>query len=228
MTKEHSSPNAESSEGTDLDLPHVDRVRKWGHRAYVGGSDAESWYGIGKRQYHFLVSNGLSPQHKFLDVACGSLRLGQYLIPMLDAGNYHGIEGEESLVQLGLKNELLFDIAGIKKPNFMFNYEFDVTECDGYDYAMAQSLFTHLTIPDIRKCFTNLFAVANASSKFFFTFFEGDESANPEGASHPQKNWHYRFSTLRGAAEDCGFELRYIGDWRHERGQMIAVASRSS
>src|ERR1700753_963856 len=68
----------------------------------LGGSDAEPCYGIGKLQYHFLVANGLRHNHRFLDMACGSLRLGQYLIPFLDEGNYRGIEGEKGLGDAGL------------------------------------------------------------------------------------------------------------------------------
>lgn len=211
-------------EKDDLELPHNERVQKWGHRTYVGGSTSEMWYGIGKRQYHFLVSRGLKPEHSFLDIACGSLRLGQFLIPMLNKGNYFGIEGEKGLVDLGIQHEILFNIIEVKNPVFMFNYNFNFSQCKGYDFAIAQSLFTHLTIKDIKKCFTNLYPVANDSSMFFFTFFEGDESKNEHIESHANKNWYYEFNTLKNIGESCGFCVEYIGDWGHERNQMMAVA----
>jgi len=210
----------------DMELPHSERVRKWGHRKYIGGSDAEAWYGIGKRQYHFLVSQGLNGHHTFLDVACGSLRLGQYLIPMLDEGHYFGLEGERGLVDAGLENELLFDVVKIKNPAFAFNYDFDVSFCPGYDFAIAQSLFTHLTLDDIEKCFRALSPIARPKSKFFFTFFEGDESKNEFDVSHANRNWQYRYSTLEERAVAHGFACRYIGDWGHERNQMVAVATK--
>ena len=56
------------------------------HRSYVGGSDPECWYGIGRLQYH-LLNDGFNINHKMLDVGCGCLRLGQFLIPMLERGN---------------------------------------------------------------------------------------------------------------------------------------------
>lgn len=209
----------------DLNLPHRDRALKWGHRMYVGGDNAESWYGIGKRQYHFLVSQGLRSDHKFLDVACGSLRLGQYIIPMLEKGNYFGIEGEKVLVDMGIENEFLFDVIEKKSPRFSYNYDFDMSFCDEYDFAIAQSLFTHLVKEDISKCFKAMSAVAKSGSKFYFSFFEGDEADNPESAaSHANKNWKYSFATLDGIARSNGFECDYIGDWGHERNQMIAVA----
>lgn len=208
----------------DLALPHSERAKKWGHRAYIGGANAQLWYGIGKRQYHFLISRGLQSHHHFLDVACGSLRLGQYLIPMLNTGHYYGLEGEKSLVDAGLEREILFDIAKLKIPKFSYNYDFDLDFCDGYDFAIAQSLFTHLNIDDITKCFVALSYKANRNSQFFFTFFEGDEKENKMILSHPHKNWFYQYKTLEKIAQKHGFTCDYIGDWGHERHQMMAVA----
>jgi SAM-dependent methyltransferase len=208
----------------DLALPPSERIRKWGHRAYIGGTDSENWYHIGLRQYHFLVSNGLKPEHKFLDVACGALRLGQFLIPMLDEGNYYGIDGEGELINAGLSKELMFDLHLLKEPKFAVNYEFDVSFCGGYDFAIAQSLFTHLTAADIAKCFEGVAKAANPGSKFFFTFFEGSEQKNVHDVSHANKQWFYSFDTLKELAETNGFDCDYIGDWGHERRQMMGVA----
>ncbi|MEQ8389567.1 MAG: hypothetical protein RIB30_01115, partial [Thalassospira sp.] len=204
-----------------------ERIKKWGHRRYVGGGNSEAWYGIGKRQYHFLVANGLEPTHKFLDIACGSLRLGQYLIPMLNAGNYCGVEAEKDLVDAGIEKEILFEIILKKEPKFLINHDFNFSDCGGYDYAIAQSLFTHLTLDDISRCFTEAYKVANPGSKFYFTFFEGNSLNNPQGASHANRNWHYSYSELQLAAKDVGFSLEYIGNWGHERGQLIAVATKA-
>ena len=101
-------------------LPASERVKLRGHRKYVGGLDLEMWYGIGKRQYHFLINEGLVPEHKFLDIACGSLRLGQYVIPFLNKGNYFGVEGESYLVNEGLKHEIYFDLVRHKNPSISF------------------------------------------------------------------------------------------------------------
>ena len=134
------------------DLPFNIRLRKWGHRAYVGGSDSESWYSIGRLQYHFLVSKGLKSNHKFLDLGCGSLRLGQFLIPMLDKGNYFGLDVEHELIDEGSKNEMLFNVIETKKPTFIINDEFKLNPCDEYDFAIAQSLFTHMSMNLNLKC----------------------------------------------------------------------------
>lgn len=207
-----------------LELNPSERISHLGHRAYIGAQDPELWYGIGRHQYHFLVSQGLRPNHTFLDVACGSLRLGQYLIPFLESGRYFGLEAEPELVEAGLKNELLFEIEQIKKPRFGHGYNFDVSFSEQFDFAIAQSLFTHLTPQDIGTCLRNLKAIAGQQSILFYTFFEGDKE-NPEGPSHAQKNWYYSFQTLSDISLEAGWHADYIGDWNHARGQKIVRAT---
>lgn len=172
-------------------LPHSKILDYLDHREYIGGNDLYSWFHIGKLQYHFLVDNGLKPSDNFLDIACGSLRLGQFLIPMLDKGKYYGIDGEKRLIADGLSKELLFNLEVKKTPNFSFNYDFDFSFCKGYDFAIAQSLFTHLNKEDINKCFKNLSSISKTGSKFFFTFFEGVESNNVHSNSHSHRNFEY-------------------------------------
>ena len=208
-------------------LPASERVKQRGHRKYVGGLDAEMWYGIGKRQYHFLINEGLTPEHKFLDIACGSLRLGQYLIPFLNKDNYFGVEGENYLVNEGLKHEIYFDVVLRKNPNFAFNYNFDFSFADEIDVAWAQSLFTHLTIEDIGLCLTSVKKVLKDDGRFYFTFFEGPEDQNLHAESHANKNWSYEYKSIESCAMDCGLKLRYIGHWGHERDQMMVCATKA-
>ncbi len=205
------------------DLPVGERIKRIGHREYVGGSDAETWYGIGLLQFHFLVSRGLQPDHVFLDVACGCLRLGQFLIPYLEPGNYFGLEAESELVRIGLEKELNFDVAALKQPVFGHGYDFDFAFAKPFDFAIAQSLFTHLTPKDIAKCLTGARTKAHERTQFFFTFFEGDSRDNPE-TSHANMNWRYSMVDLEGFAVGSGWNLEYIGDWNHPRQQMMAVA----
>lgn len=202
----------------------IERVVEVGHRRYVGGRNADVWYGMGKRQYHFLVARGLQPEHKFLDIACGSLRLGQFLIPFLRKGNYYGLEGEQSLIDSGLQQEMLYGVADLKKPHFTANYDFDFSFIDDFDYAIAQSLFSHLTEADIRKCFRNLRPKAKSGSRFYFTFFEGDSAQNTVAKSHANMSWYYSKEEMERFATENGWKFEYIGDWNHPRKQMMALA----
>lgn len=181
------------------------------------------WYGIGMLQYHFLVAEGLRPEHKFMDIACGSLRLGQYLIPYLDERNYFGIDAEQELIDLGLEHEIPEKIKEMKKPIFDSNYVFDFDFADSIDYAMAQSLFTHLIIDDIRLCIRNLKKVTHKDTKFYYTFFEGESAHKHEDISHANRNWNYSQDELRQVSEEEGWTFNYIGDWNHPRNQKMVL-----
>ena len=200
-----------------------ERMRILGHRDFVGGNTAEMWYGIGRRQFHFLVSQGLAPHHRFLDIGCGSLRLGQFLTPYLERGRYFGLEAEPDLVEAGLAEELLFDIAQTRAPVFGHGYEFDFGFVPGFDVAVAQSLFTHLTDRDIQLCLRNLRTVATAQSVLYFTFFEGN-SRNTRRKSHAHRSWKYTRDDMEVLAKEAGWATEYIGGWGHERGQTMMRA----
>jgi len=200
------------------------RVETQGHRRFVGGISPHHWHHIGKMQYHYLISQGLSSNHKFLDVACGSLRLGQWLIPMLDRGNYYGIDGNRKLVECGLKEEILFNVTSIKKPNFSYNYNFDFRFIQSFDYAIAQSLFTHLTLYDISRCFYSIEQKMHPESKFYCTFFEGEDPQHHTTESDPNLWWSYTFETLQKEAQKYNLQIEYIGDWGHPAGQKLLLA----
>jgi len=209
---------------TWLGLPAAERIAAVGHRRYTGGADPEMWYGIGKLQYHFLVMQGLQPQHKFLDIACGALRLGQFLIPYLKAGNYQGLDAQKELSDLALEHELPADLVADRKPVFQYNREFDFTGFKKPKFAMAQSLFTHLLEEDIRLCLRNFREIAQKDTKFFFTYFDGDRSRNPTDRSHPNMNFFYRYEELEGFAAEEGWTTTLIGHWNHPRDQRMIMA----
>ncbi|PLX37911.1 MAG: hypothetical protein C0606_06555 [Hyphomicrobiales bacterium] len=204
----------------------ADRVEAVGHRQYVGGFSEKLWYEIGKLQYHFLISEGLEPRHVFFDVACGSLRLGQYLIPYLQDGRYHGIDLDQSLIDKGLAEEFYANIIAMRNPRFYVNDSFDLGDAPNFDYAIAQSLFTHLTAEDIGNCLLSMRKKCNDHSKFYFTFFErqSDKQTNPDGPSDPNRNWFYSREEIESLGAKTGWHCDYIGEWQHPAGQRIVRA----
>jgi SAM-dependent methyltransferase len=192
-----------------------ERIAAMGPRTFIGGGTDEAWHHIGKMQYHYLVSSGLRAHHKFLDVACGCLRLGQWLIPMLDEGNYYGLDGSEELISHGIEDEMLYNVISTKKPNFATNYNFNLDFIDYFDFAIAQSLLTHLTLRDIELFFKKVKKKMKAGSKLYCTFFEGQGFDADDSSSDSNLNWWYKFETLQNSAEKQGLTLAYIGDWGH-------------
>jgi hypothetical protein len=198
-------------------LPGGHRLPGGGHRGYVGGR----WDEIGKMQLDFMVSRGLKPESVFLDVACGSLRGGVHFIPYLDRGNYLGIDKEKFLIQRGLSQELPRGMREEKQPEFVVSDSFEFERFSKVpDMSLAQSLFTHLVVPDIELCLGKLRAFVHPGHEFYVTFLTGESDANPT-ESDPHKGFFYTPEQLAEFGGRHGWGANYIGDWEHPRGQLM-------
>lgn len=187
-------------------------VASMGHRHYVGGM----WDLLGLLQLGFLVDHGLRPHHVLADVACGSLRAGVRLIPYLDAGNYLGMDKTESLIRAGLEKELPAAVREEKRPEFVISDRFELDRFTKRpDFAIAQSLFTHLNERDIRSCLRSGRAAMTSGGRFFASFFEvGESIANPEASgAHPA--FRYTRQEMEQLGASTGWTPNYVGDWGH-------------
>jgi hypothetical protein len=206
------------------DDPGTEIVDGKGHRAYVGGL----WEAIGSMQFRFLVEQGLQPQHVFLDIACGSLRGGVRFIPYLERGNYLGIDTQRKLIDAGIKIELGENLYAIKKPEFVVSADFEFDKFTKKpDFALAQSLFTHLIERDIMLCLTRLRVSAKPNTRFYATFFECERPRKNPERSDPHLGFAYTQEQMAEFGEAAGWRSRYIGDWKHPRGQMMFEYSAS-
>jgi len=207
MTDTHSTLKPEGEQG----------IRALGHREYVGGM----WEEIGRLQFEFLVQHGLKPSHCLLDIACGSLRGGRYLIPYLQVGNYLGIDRERRLIELGIEQELGQAICEEKKPEFVVSDRFEFGKLSRKpQFSIAQSLFTHLNASDISLCVKNLRHFVEPNHVLFATFFEGVSSSD-RGTSHSHAAFRYSRDEMARMGEQAGWKATYIGDWRHPRNQVM-------
>jgi SAM-dependent methyltransferase len=186
------------------------------HRRYVGGM----WERIGRLQFNFLLSKGLKPEHYLLDIACGSLRLGQKIIPYLAPGHYLGIEKERGLIYAGLMREITEELREEKQPNIVISscFEFEKLHQKA-DFSIAQSLFTHLPKDLIDLCFRNLRPILNDDGVFYATYRLAKEKVN-----QPRKeygNFAYTREEMIDFGDSNGFVSNYIGDWSHPRNQVM-------
>jgi SAM-dependent methyltransferase len=141
------------------------RIKNFGPEQAVGGFDS----GIGRLQFEFLKEQGLSPSDTVLDIGCGTLRGGEHFIHYLDAGHYTGMDISEEAIDAGI--ERLGDLVEQKNPTFVVNDDLTFGEVTGeFDYAIAQSVFTHLPLADIHECLANIDTVVDGT--FYATFFD--------------------------------------------------------
>ena len=201
----------------------IAQVATEGHRSYVGGND-QYWDEIGKLQFEFLRKNGLNENTLLLDIGCGSLRGGCLFINFLAENNYLGIDKELSLIILGVANELGINVYLEKKPEFVVSAEFEFGKFSRIPtMAIAQSLFTHLTLDDIGLCLKNLCEFVHEGFVLFATYFPSETLATNPSRSHSHACFHYTGNEIEALALRVGFKFENIGDWGHPRGQNIAV-----
>jgi hypothetical protein len=191
-----------------------------GHRGYIGGM----WEEIGKLQFDFLVSRGLKPHHYFCDVACGSLRAGVHLIRYLEPGHYMGIDKEQHLIDSGVSLELGRDLYEAKQPQFVVSSEFEFEKFANHpDFAIAQSLFTHLQAPLVELCMKKLRGWMAPGGTFYATYFESSTAFDSSKSDEARYYEYIAYSRdqMLGFGERTGWGAEYIGNWDHPRNQVM-------
>jgi SAM-dependent methyltransferase len=203
--------------------------RNW-HRGAVGGM----WEEIGQLQFDFLVGQGLTPEHYLLDMGCGSLRGGVHFVKYLEPGHYFGIDRNPKLLAAG-ESEL--ERAGVmgKRPTLEARSDFVATDLgQSFDFALAQSLFTHLPFNTIVRCIAEVGRALSPGGRFFATFF-----ANPGPRLRtdpiPIKSditipvrldsdpYFYDPALFSWLCEGSDLVCDYHGDWGHPRSQEMLV-----
>lgn len=203
--------------------------RDW-HRAAVGGM----WEQIGQFQYDFLVGEGLEPHHFLLDIGCGSLRGGVHFVRLLDAGHYYGVDQNARLLAAGQTELERAGIAG-KRPVLTADNNFGLVKLgQSFDFALAQSLLTHLPFNLIARCVAEVDRVLKPGGRFYATFFANpgprlrtdtipvrvDRSLDINLDSDP---FYYDPDIFRWLCEGSDLTFEYRGDWGHPREQHMGV-----
>lgn len=218
------------------DLERVAREVEAGrHRDCVGGL----WQEIGRLQLEFLLARGLEPRARVLDLGCGCLRAGVHLVEYLEPGRYYGIDVSRELLDAGYDVELARLGLGHKLPrrNLLCDGEF---QCDRFgvrfDLAIAQSLFTHLSLNHVKLCLARLAPAMKVGGVFYATFFRCGEGQDwtrplhhPRGGitTFPAANpYHYRDADLETCAAGLPWAFAVLGEWDHPRDQVMSAFTR--
>jgi SAM-dependent methyltransferase len=222
----HREPDYFTRELTD------DQIAAGAHRKWVGGH----WDDHGQRQADFLVEHGLRPEHRLLDVGCGSLRAGRHLVDYLQPGRYYGVDANRSVLQAGYDQELTDEQRRrLPTENLRATDRFGVDFGVLFDCAIAQSVFTHVSLNHVRLCLYRVARVMRPGGTFFVTFneqpaeFPVDGVAATKRPKYTERNvyWYYR-ADITWAARCAPWEYRYIGRWGHPGGQRMIKFTRLS
>jgi SAM-dependent methyltransferase len=191
--------------------PQYEPSTSQGYRAHTGGQDLFDVRSA--LQFNLLTTLGLRDHHYLLDIGCGSLAAGRLFIPYLRPGRYFGIEPLEWLVKKGIDEELGRSAIEIKKPTFLHDDQFTLTAFGRtFDFLVAQSIFSHTSQYQLRRCLSEVAKVMTPASIFVATFFEG--ATNYEG-DHWTVHADYTMDRIKALVEEQGLILRPI-TWDHQ------------
>jgi len=185
------------------------------YRAYVG--PPEDYDLVAAMTFNLLTTLGLRQHHSLLDIGCGSLRIGRLLIPYLNQGKYFGVEPNEWLVEEGIKRELGETLVQIKRPMFFFSDspETVVQAKVLFDFALAQSIFSHCGLDLIRGWLSAVSRSLAQDGALVATFLPGDEDSLRTCWVYPECV-NYRPATLERAAAEANLRFEIL-DWKHPR-----------
>ena len=185
------------------------------YRAYVG--PPEDYDLVAAMSFNLLTTLGLRQHHSLLDIGCGSLRIGRLLIPYLNRGKYFGVEPNEWLVNEGIQRELGETLLQIKRPTFLFfdSPDIIVQAKIAFDFALAQSIFSHCGLDLIRGWLSAISRSLAQDGALVATFLTGEEDSAQTGWIYPDCV-NYRPATLERVAKDLNLRFEIL-DWKHPR-----------
>ena len=177
------------------------------YKGFVG--NPELFDDIGIIIFNLLKRIGLKQYHKLLDIGCGSLRVGRFLIHYLEKNNYYGIEPEKWLIDEVVNNLLTEKYIKDKGCQFNYNSDFDL-DCFNtqFDFILANSIFIHASKSQIEKCIENVKNVLKPGGIFIFNFIIGVDNIN-ETWTYPS---HVKYSIcyITELLEKYNYDYKYV------------------
>jgi hypothetical protein len=159
----------------DLDA----RVQALDDPAFHTGVTREKFAHLGRLQLIALLRRGLTPDSPVIDVGCGALRAGYWLIHFLDPGMYYGIEPRQASLDVARKELLEPGLEELKRPRFDDNMDFDLSVFGiAPRFVLARSIWSHTSKPQIEAMLDSFAAVAADDALLLASYLP----ASPTGA----------------------------------------------
>lgn len=169
----------------------------------------------------YLLNAGLNPDSKLVDIGCGVLRGGYWLIHFLDPACYFGIEPHAGRLEMGVNTILEAEILEAKRPRFDTNPCFDTSVFgEKFDFFLAYSVWTHASKPQIQTMLDSFLRDAKDGGVFLTSYlptgwrrpdYQGDKW---EGTSHESDTPGCIYHSLRWIKAECdrrGLVTRELG-----------------
>lgn len=141
-------------------------------RGIVLGGPRKNFAVAGRKQTIALLHHGMNPDSKVLDIGCGSLRAGHWLIRLLDPGCYFGIEPNRSMLEAGVEILLGPEMVAAKRPTFSYRDDFSMTHFDQqFDFYLARSIWSHASKTQIEVMLDGFVATSAPNATLLASYY---------------------------------------------------------
>ena len=184
------------------------------------GGPVNSFEEAGKLQLITLLKCGLIPSSKVLDVGCGALRGGYWMIKFLNKDCFFGIEPNETMLQIGINEFFTAEELNEKNPRFDHNDQFDLTCFDTqFDFVHARSIWTHTSTQQIDAFLDSFKKVAHPDSLLLTSYlrinllkkeYKGDDWIGISHESDEKGIARYSFKTIKKICDKHGLSCKEL------------------
>jgi SAM-dependent methyltransferase len=178
------------------------RIEQTGYRAAIGGGD--NWDEHGTLQRDFLISQGLKPHHKFLDIGCGTGRLARKVVPYLDRQRYLGVDIARAAIESACR-VMADENLSYKCPAFWTG---EIPLDRQFDFIWSFSVFIHLPQGIMESVMARAAAVMHADSRFYWAY-----APEPKSYRSGMKQFRHTLKDYQTAAANSGLTFEDVPDW---------------
>ena len=204
--------------------------------------DASTFFGVpiagfenaGRQQLILLLMFGLEPSSKVVDLGCGVLRGGYWLIHFLDPDCYHGVEPHVGRLETGKNVILEPETLQAKRPRFDTNANFDTSVFGTqFDFFLAYSIWTHASKRQIEAMLDNFVRDSTPRATFLTSIlpagwgtpdYRGDKWSGTSHESDVPGCIHHSLKWITGECQRRNLHMSVLG--REKDGQTWLSISR--
>lgn len=148
-----------------------ERSERLAQTRFLGGATWD-FERMGRVGFEVLLREGLAPSSRVLDVGCGALRLGYWLMRFLDSGCYFGIEPNQEMLSVGLEELVEPEVVERADAHFASNDDFDFSVFgETFDFVVARSIWTHASKAQIAAMLASFAATSSAKGVFLASYY---------------------------------------------------------
>jgi 2-polyprenyl-3-methyl-5-hydroxy-6-metoxy-1,4-benzoquinol methylase len=187
------------------------RIERTGYQYAIGGGD--NWDSHGDLQRDFLIGQGLKPEHRLLEIGCGTGRLARKVAPYLVNGSYHGVDIAEAALDVASSLSISEGWAA----TFWAGEVPSRANVLPFDYLWSFAVFIHIPQTVVESTMRRAAAVMHADSQFFWSYIP-----EPKTERAGVKTFRKTLGDYQKAANQAGLTFDDVPGWIESTGHRPA------